>query len=213
MSVEWVIEREFVDHDEAVSNTESRHVAVAAGETHGLVRVFEFPHMYTTGMMNRNDTYEPTIDIPVYREARAGTWSYHGPGQKVVILNIKTGEDVDLFKTRFANWIQSTVVRLGVPTAFVAGGDRYGVWVPRPDKGRGHEDKIVSVGLKITRFVTSYGFSVNVKTDLRYYDGISPCSVSDSRYGVTSFRDLGIEVDDHLFNTVLREEFDKNFGV
>ena len=213
MTVEWIFDTEPVDHSELVRFTERMHAEIRDGSRSGCIRVSEHPHIYTYGL-NTPDrgVFKPSLSIPVYPSGRPGSWTYHGPGQKVVNINMRITGDYATFRSKLDSWMINTTHRLGVE-GVMRDGERYGVWVPRPDRGDGFEDKIISSGVRVTRDVCYYGFSVNVTTDLSYYDGIKLCSVSDSRYGVTSFRDLGVEVSDEDFATALKEEFDAAYGV
>ena len=139
--------------------------------------------------------------------------TYHGPGQRVayVMLNLRRrGPDVRRFVATREEWIIRTLA------AFNMRGerreDRIGVWVRRPDKGDGFEDKIAAIGIRVTQWVTLHGMALNVEPDLSHFSGIVPCGVSAQSYGVTSLADLGIRVSMAEVDMVLRREFEELFG-
>ena len=147
------------------------------------------------------------------RPGGAGSSTYHGPGQRVVYLMLdlrRRGPDVRRYVATLEEWIVRTL------SAFDVRGerreDRIGVWVRRPDKGEGCEDKIAALGIRVRRWVTLHGISLNVDPDLSHFAGIVPCGVADPRYGVTSLADLGAPVTMAEVDAVLRREFEGLFG-
>ena len=139
--------------------------------------------------------------------------TYHGPGQRVayVMLDLKRrGPDVRRFVATLEEWIIRTLAAFNVRGERRE--DRIGVWVRRPDKGEGFEDKIAAIGIRVTQWVTLHGMALNVEPDLSHFSGIVPCGVSEQRYGVTSLADLGIPVSMPEVDMVLRREFEALFG-
>ena len=139
--------------------------------------------------------------------------TYHGPGQRVayVMLDLKRrGPDVRRFVATLEEWIIRTLAAFNVRGERRE--DRIGVWVRRPDKGDGFEDKIAAIGIRVKRWVTLHGMALNVEPDLSHFSGIVPCGVSEQRYGVTSLADLGIPVSMPEVDMVLRREFEALFG-
>jgi lipoyl(octanoyl) transferase len=139
--------------------------------------------------------------------------TYNGPGQRVayVMLNLKArGPDVRRFVTTLEEWIIRTLSRFNVRGERRE--DRIGVWVRRPDKGEGCEDKIAAIGIRVTQWVTLHGMALNVAPDLAHFSGIVPCGVSEQRYGVTSLADLGMRVSMPEVDIVLGQEFEALFG-
>src|SRR5262249_2863635 len=133
--------------------------------------------------------------FPVHVSGRGGQFTYHGPGQRVayVMLDLKRrGPDVRRFVATLEEWLVRTPAVVHITGERRE--DRIGVWVPRPEKGVGHEDKIAAIGVRIRRWVSLHGIALNVDCDLTHFSGIVPCGVSDPHYGVTSLRDLGLPV-------------------
>ena len=186
--------------------------AIAAGAAPELVWLVEHAPLYTAGTSARDDQLI-TARFPVHHVGRGGQFTYHGPGQRVayVMLDLKRrGPDI----RRFVATLEEVIIR--TLAAFNVRGerreDRIGVWVRRPDKGAGHEDKIAAIGIRVTRWVTLHGLSLNVEPDLTHFSAIVPCGVTDPRYGVTSLVDLGHPVGMTEVDVVLRREFAALFG-
>ena len=159
-----------------------------------LVWLLEHPPLYTAGTSAKP---EQLIEarFPVFESGRGGQMTYHGPGQRVayVMLDLRRrGPDVRRFVATLEEWIIRTLSRFNVRGERRE--DRIGVWVRRPDKGDGYEDKIAAIGIRVTHWVTLHGMALNVDPDLSHFSGIVPCGVSEQRYGVTSLADLGIPV-------------------
>jgi lipoyl(octanoyl) transferase len=128
------------------------------------------------------------------------------------MLDLKRrGPDVRRFVTTLEEWIIRTLAAFNVRGERRV--DRIGVWVRRPDKGEGYEDKIAAIGIRVSQWVTLHGMALNVEPDLSHFSGIVPCGVSERRYGVTSLADLGIPVSMPEVDMVLRREFEALFGV
>lgn len=191
---------------------EARASAIAAGSAPELVWLIEHPPLYTAG------TSAKAADIidarfPVYESGRGGQLTYHGPGQRIayVMIDLKRrAPDVRSFVVTLEEWIIRTLASFNV--AGERRDDRIGVWVRRPDKGEGDEDKIAAIGIRVKQWVTLHGMALNVAPDLSHFSGIVPCGVSESRYGVTSLRDLGIPASMTDVDKILRREFEKLFG-
>jgi lipoyl(octanoyl) transferase len=151
--------------------------------------------------------------FPVHRVGRGGQFTYHGPGQRVgyVMVDLKRrAPDVRRFVATLEEWIIRALARFDVRGE--RRGDRVGVWVRRPDKGQGFEDKIAAIGVRVQRWVTLHGFALNVAPDLSHFAGIVPCGVSDARHGVTSLAELGCAASLSDVDTALRAEFMPLFG-
>jgi lipoyl(octanoyl) transferase len=139
--------------------------------------------------------------------------TYHGPGQRVayVMMNLKRrGPDVRRYVATLEEWIIRTLDSFNVRGERRE--DRIGVWVRRPDKGEGHEDKIAAIGIRVRHWVTLHGIAINISPDLSHFCGIVPCGVSVKHYGVTSFADLGIRESMQNIDRILRREFEALFG-
>ena len=215
-SVAWRVSDVPVPYPEAVADMEARVAAIRAGEASEQVWLLEHPPLYTAGTSARDaDLIEPDR-FPVYRSGRGGQFTYHGPGQRVayVMLDLNRRKpDLRRYVAALEAWIIGTLARFNV--AGERRDDRIGVWVKRPDKpvlpdGRPSEDKIAAIGVRVRRWVTFHGISLNVDPDLEHYAGIVPCGVSG--YGATSLADLGIPVSIPEVDAVLRDEFARVFG-
>ena len=210
--VEWRISEGRVGYQAAVSFMQARAAAIAAGRESELVWLIEHPPLYTAGTSARpEDLIEARF--PVFESGRGGQTTYHGPGQRVayVMLDLKRrGPDLRRYVATLEEWIIRTLAAFNVRGERRE--DRIGVWVRRPDKGEGFEDKIAAIGIRVSHWVTLHGMALNVAPDLSHFAGIVPCGVRDSRYGVTSLADLGIPVSMPEVDQVLRREFEGLFG-
>ena len=171
---------------------DARVEAIARGEARELVWLLEHPPLYTAGTSSQpQELIEARF--PVHAAGRGGQFTYHGPGQRVgyVMLDLKRrAPDVRRFVATIEEWIIRTLAAFNVRGE--RRDDRIGVWVRRPDKGDGFEDKIAAIGIRVQRWVTLHGFALNIEPELSHFSGIVPCGVSDPRYGVTSLADLGL---------------------
>ena len=210
--VEWRVSDALVPYAEALALMEARAAAVAQGDAPELVWLLEHPPLYTAGTSAKdNDLVEARF--PVYEAGRGGQFTYHGPGQRVVYLMLdlkRRRPDVRLFVATLEEWLIQTLAAFNVRGERRE--DRIGVWVARPERGRGHEDKIAAIGIRLKRWVSLHGIALNVDPDLSHFSGIVPCGVADARYGVTSLVDLGHTVTMPEVDMVLRHEFELLFG-
>ena len=216
-AVEWAIAPGFVDYEAAVAAMEARAEAIAAGEASELVWLVEHPALYTAGTSARDGDLVDAR-FPVFRSGRGGQYTYHGPGQRVGYAMIdlrRRRQDVRAYVCALEDWI------IGALSAFNVRGERregrVGVWVARPDKPRGldgapAEDKIAAIGVRVRRWVTFHGVSLNVEPDLSHFSGIVPCGIAQAHLGVTSLVDLGLPVTMPEVDAVLRREFERVFG-
>jgi lipoyl(octanoyl) transferase len=195
---------------------EARAAAIAAGEAPERVWLVEHPPLYTAGTSARAaDLLEPAR-LPVFSTGRGGEFTYHGPGQRVAYLMLDLNRrrpDLRAFVAALESWIIATLANFGVTGERRE--DRVGVWVRRPDKpalpgGGMAEDKIAAIGIRVRKWVSFHGVSLNVDPDLDHYSGIVPCGISG--HGVTSLVDLGIPVSMAEVDAVLRAEFEPIFG-
>jgi lipoyl(octanoyl) transferase len=211
-AVEWRISRAPVPYPEAVAAMEARVAAIADGEAPELVWLLEHPPLYTSGTSGKQaDLLDARF--PLFPTGRGGQLTYHGPGQRVayVMLDLKRRRpDVRAFVAGLEQWIIRTLAVFNVPGERRE--DRVGVWVARPDKGRDHEDKIAAIGVRLRRWVSFHGISINVEPDLTHFAAIVPCGVADPRYGVTSLADLGLAVTMADVDIALRPAFEEVFG-
>jgi lipoyl(octanoyl) transferase len=209
--VEWLIADSPVGYPDAVALMEARAAAIAAGEANELVWLVEHPPLYTAGTSARPaDLLEARF--PVFQTGRGGQFTYHGPGQRVAyaMLDLKRRKpDVRAYVAGLEEWIIRTLDAFNVRG--VRREDRVGVWVARPDKGDGYEDKIAAIGVRLKRWVSLHGISINLEPDLSHFSGIVPCGVVDPRYGVTSLVDLGLPVTMHDLDVALKRAFEEVF--
>ena len=182
------------------------------GKAAELVWLLEHPPLYTSGTSGKEgDLLDPRF--PLFATGRGGQLTYHGPGQRVayVMLDLKRRRpDVRAYVAGLEEWIIRTL------DAFNVRGerreDRVGVWVRRPDKGAGYEDKIAAIGVRLRRWVSFHGIAINVEPELSHFSAIVPCGVVDPRYGVTSLVDLGLPVTMDDVDVALRQAFEDVFG-
>ena len=211
-AVEWQVSRAPIPYPEAVAAMESRAAAIAAGGAPELVWLLEHPPLYTSGTSGKEgDLLDPRF--PMFATGRGGQLTYHGPGQLVayVMLDLKRRQpDVRAYVAGLEQWIIRTLEAFNVRGERRE--DRVGVWVKRPDKGEGCEDKIAALGVRLRRWVSFHGISINVEPDLSHFDAIVPCGVVDPRYGVTSLADLGLPVTMADVEVALRQAFEEVFG-
>src|SRR5271169_3343159 len=210
--VEWRVSDRPFAYDAALAEMTARAEAIARGEAPELIWLLEHPALYTAGTSSRpQELIEARF--PVHTVGRGGQFTYHGPGQRVgyVMLDLKRrAPDVRRFVASIEEWIIRTLAVFGVPGERRE--DRIGVWVRRTGKAEGAEDKIAAIGIRVQRWVTLHGFSLNVAPDLTHFSGIVPCGVSEPRYGVTSLADLGRAASMSEADTVLRAQFAPLFG-
>jgi lipoyl(octanoyl) transferase len=209
---EWRISDALVGYLDAVAAMEARAADIADGRAGELVWLLEHPPLYTSGTSGKEgDLLDPRF--PLFATGRGGQVTYHGPGQRVayVMLDLKRRRpDVRAYVASLEEWILRTL------DAFNVRGerreDRVGVWVKRPDKGPGYEDKIAAIGVRLKRWVSFHGIAINVEPNLDHFAGIVPCGVADPRYGVTSLVDLGHPVTMPDVDIALRQAFGELFG-
>lgn len=210
--VEWRVSDTPVGYEAAVAAMEARVAEIQAGTAPEQVWLLEHPALYTAGTSAApQDLIEARF--PVFQTGRGGQFTYHGPGQRVayVMLDLKRRKpDVRAYVCRLENWIIDTLAAFNVRGERRDG--RIGVWVRRPDKGDGHEDKIAAIGVRLKRWVTLHGIALNVEPDLQHFSGIVPCGVADPKLGVTSLVDLGHPVTMADVDVELRKSFRKVFG-
>lgn len=210
-TVEWAVSTRAVDYACAVRAMQQRAAQIAQGGAPELVWLLEHPPIYTAGTSARMQDLLWPDRFPVHRTGRGGQLTYHGPGQRIVytMLDVKrrTG-DVRAFVAALEDWIIGTLAELGVAGERRRG--RVGVWVRRPDKGPAAEDKIAAIGLRLSKWVSLHGLSLNVAPNLAHYDGIVPCGVSG--YGVTSLAELGATHAMEVVDNVLRRHFERRFA-
>ncbi|WP_170769428.1 lipoyl(octanoyl) transferase LipB [Ruegeria lacuscaerulensis] len=214
--MEWKITDGLTDYQDAVVFMEDRVAAIAAGEAEECVWLLEHPPLYTAGTSARIEDLVDPDRFPVHQTKRGGEYTYHGPGQRVayVMLDLnKRGKDVRRFVKQLENWVIAALAEFNVRGEIRDG--RVGVWVQRDDKpltATGHpaEDKVAAIGLRLRKWVSFHGISINVEPDLEHFSGIVPCGILD--HGVTSLVDLGLPVTMADVDTALQKTFTEIFA-
>lgn len=209
--VEWAVSAGWVGYEEAVAAMEARVAAISAGEAGEMVWLLEHPPLYTAGVSSKDADLLTPDRFPVHRTGRGGQFTYHGPGQRVayVMLDLnRRGRDVRAFVRGLEGWIIGALDRLGVPAGVRDG--RVGVWVERKGAGWSREDKIAAIGVKVRRWVSFHGISLNVDPDLDHFAGIVPCGIAE--HGVTSLLDLGLTASMDEADAALKAAFQDVFG-
>jgi len=189
--VSWAVSTEPVDYPAAVQAMEARVAAIAAGEAGELIWLLEHPPLYTAGVSSKDADLLDAGRFPVHRTGRGGQFTYHGPGQRVayVMLDLnQRGRDVRAFVRGLEQWLIGGLAEFGVEAGVRDG--RVGVWVERRGAGWSREDKIAAIGVKVRKWVSFHGISLNVEPDLTHFSGIVPCGIAE--HGVTSLVDLGV---------------------
>ncbi|MEZ5852017.1 MAG: lipoyl(octanoyl) transferase LipB [Hyphomicrobiaceae bacterium] len=209
--VEWFVSDAPVPYEMAVAAMEARVGAIAAGTAAELVWLLEHPPLYTAGTSAQPQDLLSPDRFPVYEAGRGGQYTYHGPGQRIAYVMLdarRRSGDVRRFVTGLELWIIDTLDAFGVKGETRS--DRVGVWVQRPEKGPGVEDKIAAIGIRLRRWISFHGLSLNVEPDLEHFSGIVPCGIA--RHGVTSLADLGRVVQMPEVDMALRDAFERRFG-
>lgn len=211
--VEWLISDDPVPYPEAVCRMEARVDAIRAGTAPELVWLLEHPPLYTAGTSARDQDLLAPDRFPVYSTGRGGEFTYHGPGQRVgyVMLDLKRrGPDLRRYVHDLEEWLIRTLAQFNVTGERRDG--RVGIWIDRGrDGGRpGQEDKIAAIGVRVRRWVSFHGVSLNVEPDLEHFTGIVPCGIEG--HGVTSLADLGLPVTMADVDAALRATWDGVFG-
>ena len=214
---EWTTLPGLAPYAETLAAMEARVAAIADGSADEAVWLLEHPPLYTAGTSARPEDLTDPDRFPVHPARRGGQYTYHGPGQRVayVMLDLNhRGRDVKRYVCALENWIIATLAEFNVRGERRSG--RVGVWVARPDQaplpdGSPREDKIAAIGVKLRRWVSFHGVSINVEPDLSHFSGIVPCGITG--YGVTSMVDLGLPVTIADLDVALKSQFEQVFGL
>lgn len=214
--VEWITSDSPVPYSLAVQEMEARANAIARGEAGEAVWLLEHPPLYTAGTSSKIEDLKDPDRFPVFETRRGGQYTYHGPGQRVayVMLDLNTrGRDVRAYVQKLEAWVIAALDEFNIKGEIRDG--RVGVWVARPEKaplpdGTPREDKIAAIGVRLRKWVSFHGISLNVEPDLSHFDGIVPCGIEG--HGVTSLVDLGLPVTMHDADLALKRSFDATFA-
>jgi lipoyl(octanoyl) transferase len=200
--IEWRVSASPVPYEEALTFMAERAAAIRAGEAAECVWLLEHPPLFTAGTSADPAELMNPLDFPVYEAGRGGRYTYHGPGQRVGYLMLdldKRGRDVRNLVRSLEDWIIATLADLGLEAHRAPG--RIGIWV-----GEGADEaKIAALGIRVKRWVTLHGFSINVDPDLAHFDGIVPCGISE--FGVTSLARQGKEIAISRVDAALKRSF------
>lgn len=214
--VEWVISEAPVPYLEAVALMEARAAAIRAGTACEMVWLLEHPPLYTAGTSARDADLRDPDRFDVHKVGRGGQYTYHGPGQRVVYVMLDLdarGRDLRRFVGQLETWVIGALAEFGLDGKIRPG--RVGVWVERPERprlpsGAVAEDKIAAIGIRLRKWVSFHGISINHDPDLEHFSGIVPCGITE--YGVTSLVDLGLPVTMDDLDTALLRSFVPVFG-
>lgn len=213
--VEWITSDALVPYEDAVAFMDKRVAQIAAGEAEECIWLLEHPALYTAGTSAKREDLTDPDRFPVYDSKRGGQYTYHGPGQRVayVMLDLnRRGRDIRRFVTQLETWMIAALAEFNV-TAEIRDG-RVGVWVPRPEKaplpdGSPREDKIGAIGVRLRRWISFHGISINLEPELSHFDGIVPCGITG--HGVTSLVDLGLPITMNDLDIALKKQFEAVF--
>jgi lipoyl(octanoyl) transferase len=201
-SIEWRADAAPVDYPSALANMEARAAAIFDGQASERVWLLEHPPLYTAGTSaDPMELIDPRF--PVHEAGRGGRYTYHGPGQRIGYLNIdlrERGKDVRNFVHHLEGWMIAALADLGVATRRADG--RIGIWTDDKD---GREAKIGALGIRVRRWVTLHGFSINVDPDLSHFGGIVPCGISE--FPVTSIAAVGGNASMEALDAALKAHF------
>lgn len=208
---EWIISEGLMPYQAALDTMRDRAAAIASGNAGEAIWLVEHPPLYTAGTSARDSDLLTPGRFPIHNAGRGGQYTYHGPGQRVayVMLDLRErGRDVRCLVSGLENWVIDTLAAFNIKGERREG--RVGVWVRRPERGPLVEDKIAAIGVRVSKWVTFHGISLNVSPDLEHYSGIVPCGISD--HGVTSLEDLGHIVAMEEVDSVMKSAFERHFG-
>ena len=214
--VEWITSDGLTGYEDAVAFMEDRAAAIARGEADEAIWLVEHPPLYTAGTSARYEDLRDPDRFPVFESKRGGQFTYHGPGQRVVYVMLdlnRHGRDIRCFVQNLEQWVIAALAEFNV-TGHIRDG-RVGVWVERPERprlpdGSMAEDKIAAIGIRLRKWVSFHGISINVEPELEHFSGIVPCGITD--FGVTSLVDLGLPVTMTDLDVALKRSFGEIFG-
>jgi len=210
--VEWIISSGLVEYPDALKAMDERVDSIQKGNAKELVWLLEHPPLYSAGTSAKPKDLLTPNRFPVFKTGRGGQYTYHGPGQRVAYIMLdlnRRRRDIRAFVSSLETWIINTLSKFNIRGERRS--DRIGIWVRRTDLNNSErEDKIGAIGIRIKRWVTLHGISINVSPDLEHFGGIIPCGIGG--YGVTSFEDIGQPLEVYDLDLELRTEFDQLFG-
>ena len=213
--VEWKKSEGLVEFDQSLNWMEKRASQIYTGEKPECVWLLEHPEIYTAGTSAKDSDLKDPNRFPVKKTNRGGQYTYHGPGQRIayVLLNLNVrGKDVKKYVHNLELWAIKTLSKYDILGETRNG--RVGIWVQRPEKpfltnGAAPEDKIAAIGVRLRKWVTFHGLSINFNPELSHFDGIVPCGISE--HGITSLTDLGVKTTIDELDKNLKESFEEIF--
>ena len=213
--VDWIKSEELVDFSHSISWMEKRAVQIYTQERSECVWLLQHPPIYTAGTSAKIKDLKDPDRFPVIKTSRGGQYTYHGPGQRVIYVMLdlnKRGKDIKKYVKNLEIWVIRSLAKLEITGETRSG--RVGIWVSRPNKpslpdGSVREDKIAAIGVRLKKWVTYHGISINVNPDLSHFNGIVPCGISNQ--GITSFEDLDNRNNINDLDNCLKETFEEVF--
>jgi len=208
--IEWKVSSSPVDYEQALAFMEQRVAQISQGNAKECIWFLEHPSLYTAGTSARAQDLLTPERFPVYKTGRGGEYTYHGPGQRIayVMLDLnKRRKDVRWFVEELESWVIDVCAHLGVTAERRDG--RVGLWVQQNNQGVSKEDKIAAIGIRMRKWVSFHGISINVAPDLEHFSGIVPCGIS--QHGVTSFQKLGKPITYQELDQTLQAQFANRF--
>lgn len=205
--IDWLVSQELISYDDALQTMQERVNSIQAQQAPEQVWLLEHPPLYTLGTSAKETDVLQFKNVPVYKSGRGGQVTYHGPGQRVIYLMLDLQQrlmDTKAYVWTLEEWLIRTLKDLGVVAERREG--RVGLWVPQSST---RDAKIAAIGVRIQKWVTSHGVSLNVDPDLTYYNGIIPCGIRD--HGVTSLKSLGVNVSLQDVDQILHQRFNELF--
>ncbi len=209
--IDWLVSQQPVPYPKALRFMEQRVADIIAGTAQEAVWLLEHPSLYTAGTSTNTADLKDADRFPVFQTGRGGQYTYHGPGQRVayVMLDLnKRKKDIRLYVQELENWLIDTLG--GFDVVGEVRDKRVGIWVEHEKQGQKHEDKIAAIGVRVRKWVTFHGISLNVSPNLEHFTGIVPCGIT--QYGVTSLQDLGLKTTMTALDAELKSCFEKRFG-
>lgn len=209
--VEWRVSKRLVAYDDALAEMEKRVTAIHHDNARELIWLLEHPPLYTAGSSAKPEDLITPDRFPVHKTGRGGQYTYHGPGQRVAYVMLDLNQrrrDIRAFIAALEDWLINTLATFDITGE--RRDDRVGIWVRRPEKGAEAEDKIAAIGIRLRRWITLHGISVNISPDLSHFDGIVACGIRE--HGVTSLEDLNRLIPMSDVDMALRASFERIFG-
>ena len=209
--VDWIISDTLIPYPLALEKMQNRVESIIKGEKAEAIWLLEHPPLYTAGTSARSQDLITPDKFDIYQTGRGGQYTYHGPGQKVIYVMLdlnKRKQDIRKFITELEYWIIDLLAELTIPSKTYT--DRVGIWVDSKNVNVHNESKIAAIGIRLKKWVSFHGVSLNIEPDLSHFDGIIPCGIS--QHGVTSLHQLGHIISHEEVESLLQSNFETRFG-